>query len=235
MQAALTTHYRNGVAEGHINRLKISRGKCMVAPASHCFASVSCMAISRRGSPHKVRKSQFSVGLNTLRNEWQLMAGFSQLSVAPECLVTDRRDDTIETQLWLEEHDWLYALLKSEENVAPTFRLLDLISACVSLVFAEQNAVERLFAFLGTDLVLRAPHGPRRREAMWMPQYALLLVVQRSPANLHPQPKFQLDQFTTACVALSRQADPAGANVLRQARMNMAERICKRKEAHPTG
>lgn len=142
---------------------------------------------------------------------------------------TERKDDTIETRLWFEEHDWLYALLKSEQNVAPTFRLPDLISACVSLVFADENAVTRIFEFLGTELVLRVPHHPRRRESMWMEQYELLLAVQQSPANMHPHPRFQLDQFTTACVALSRQADPSGAKVLRQARINMAERISKRR------
>jgi hypothetical protein len=36
---------------------------------------------------------------------------------------------------------------------------------------------------------------------MWRQQYDLLLAVQRSPANRHPHPKFQLDQLTTACVA----------------------------------
>lgn len=123
-----------------------------------------------------------------------------------------RTQETIETRLWLEEHAWLVALLKSEHNVSPTFRCPDLISACVSLVFAEPNAVERIFEFLGTELILRVPHHPRRREAMWMPQYELLLPVQRSPANQHPNPKFQLDQLTTACVALSRKAEPSGTH-----------------------
>lgn len=147
----------------------------------------------------------------------------------------ERADDTIETRLWFEEHEWLYALFKSEHNVSPTFRLPDLISACVSLVFSERNAVERIFKFLGTELVLRMPNNPRRRESMWMAQYELLQAVQQSPANMHPHPRFQLDQFTTACVALSRQADPSGANVLRQARINMAERISQRMESHLTG
>lgn len=145
-----------------------------------------------------------------------------------------RTDDTIETRLWIEEHDWLVALLKIDRNVAPTLRCPDLISACVSLVFANEDAPARIFEFLGTELVMRTPHRPRRRESMWMPQYELLLAVQRSPANMHPNPKFQLDQLTTACVALCRQADPSGAHVLRQARVNMASRIAKRKESHST-
>ena len=143
----------------------------------------------------------------------------------------EHTDQTIETRLWLEEHDWLYALLKSEQNVSPTFRFPDLIGACVSLVFANHDASDRIFDFLGTKLVLRPPQSPRRRESMWMPQYHLLLAAQRSPANRHPNPKFQLDQLTTACVALSRQLDPSGANVLQQARVNMASRAARRKES----
>ena len=139
-------------------------------------------------------------------------------------------DETIETRLWLEEHDWLYALLKSEENVSPTFRFPDLISACVALIFANDHASERIFEFLGTKLVLRPPKSPRRRESMWMSQYDLLLRLQRSPANRHPNPKFQLDQLTTACVALAREADATGGNVLRQARVNMANRAARKKE-----
>lgn len=154
---------------------------------------------------------------------------------APSRFAAGRTQDTIETRLWLEEHNWLYALLKSEHNVSPTFRCPDLISACVSLVFAGDDAPTRIFEFLGTELVLRPPHRPRRRESMWMPQYELLLAVQRSPANRHPNPKFQLDQLTTACVALSRKADPPGAQVLAQARINMANRMAKTQEPWATG
>lgn len=132
--------------------------------------------------------------------------------------------DTIETRLWLEEHVWLYKLLRSENNLSPTFRFPDLIAACVSLVFAYDDAPVRIFRFLGTQLVLRAPQTPRRREAMWRQQYELLLEVQRSPANRHPNPKFQLDQLTTACVALCRDQDESGTSILQQARHNMAER-----------
>ena len=132
--------------------------------------------------------------------------------------------DTIETRLWLEEHDWLYTVLRGEDNVSPTFRFPDLISACVSIVFLHDDAATRIFDFLGTQLVMRSPQMPRRREAMWRQQYELLLAVQRSPANRHPNPKFQLDQLTTACVALCRRFNGADALVLRQARLNMAER-----------
>ena len=83
--------------------------------------------------------------------------------------------DVIETRLWLEEHNWLYRLLRSEDNVSPTFRFPDLISASVSLVFTHQDAPCRIFRFLGTELVLRPSETPRRRESMWRRQYQLLL------------------------------------------------------------
>lgn len=141
--------------------------------------------------------------------------------------------DTIETRLWLEEHDWLYNLLHSEANVSPTFRFPDLISACVSLVFTHDDSALRIFRFLGTELVLRPAQTVRRRESMWRTQYEPLLALQRSPANRHPNPKFQLDQLTTACVALSRQADASGEVVLRQARVNMARRAAQKKTTPP--
>ncbi len=140
---------------------------------------------------------------------------------------------TIETRLWLEEHEWLYDLLRSEHNISPTFRFPDLISACVSMVFLHDDAPTRIFDFLGTQLVLRPPLTPRRRESMWLPQFELLLAVQRSPANRHPNPKFQLDQLTTACVALCRQFSDADALVLRQARLNMAERAARCRLTRP--
>ena len=148
---------------------------------------------------------------------------------------TERSDahDVIETRLWLEEHEWLYRLLRSEENASPTFRFPDLISACISLVFAQKEASARIFKFLGTELVLRSPQTPRRRESMWRQQYQLLLDLQRSPANRHPNPKFQLDQLTTACVALCRAEDLAGTGILQQARRNMAERSLRACEAPP--
>ena len=155
-----------------------------------------------------------------------------QHDVAPPAEGRDAQN-VIETRLWVEDHDWLYRLLRSEDNVSPTFRFPDLISACVSLASTRQDAPARTFQFLGTELVLRSPQTPRRRESMWRQQYQLLLELQRSPANRHPNPKFQLDQLTTACVALCRTADGSGAAVLRQARRNMAERSHRRRDAPP--
>lgn len=132
--------------------------------------------------------------------------------------------DTIETYVWVEEHDWLYGLLQSELNVAPKFRVPDLISACVSQLLAQDHASDRLFGYLGAELIMRAPGTPRRRESMWRPQYEQLQTLQRSPANRYPNPQFQLDQLTTACVALAYQEDHSAAITLRHARINIVQR-----------
>jgi hypothetical protein len=79
--------------------------------------------------------------------------------------VESQPSDVIETRLWLEEHVWLYGVLKSDRNVGPIFRFPDLISACVSQVFSGPEAARHIFSFLGTELVARSPNTPRRREA----------------------------------------------------------------------
>lgn len=132
--------------------------------------------------------------------------------------------DVVETRLWIHEHDWLYALLRSSENVAPTFRMPDLLSACVALVFDGHDAAGRIYDFMATALVLRPSTTARRRESLWRPQFELLHALQCSAMNRHPHPKFQLDQLTTACVALCQQDDATGASVLQQSRRNMVER-----------
>ena len=130
----------------------------------------------------------------------------------------------VETRLWFEEHQWLLELMQHPTNASPKFRMPDLISACISLVFIRSFGVRELFEYLGTELVLRSPRTPRRKEALWRTQYELLLAIQLSAANQHPNPKFQLDQLTTACVALARKKQDATYNVLHQARINMADR-----------
>lgn len=134
------------------------------------------------------------------------------------------QEDTIDTYVWSDEYDFLSCLYASAANTSPRFRFPDLISACVSLVFREDDAAQTLFDYLRSELVLRNPAPTRRREAMWKAQYNLLLGLQRSRANKHPYPQFQLDQFTTACVALVRLAGDAQRQVFDQARKNTAER-----------
>ncbi|MEO3715615.1 hypothetical protein [Roseateles flavus] len=148
------------------------------------------------------------------------------------CQLSTTAPDVVETRLWLEEHAWLYGVLKSPLNQAPSFRLPDLISASVSAVLDLPDGQQTLFSYLGTQLVLRDPATVRRREAMWRQQYERLQALQRSPANQHPNPKFQLDQFTTAAVALCREADASGQSLLRFARLNMAQRAQHNAQHH---
>ena len=143
-----------------------------------------------------------------------------------------RHEDTIDTYVWTDEYDFLRSLYDSADNTSPKFRFPDLISACVSLVFRDDNAAELIFDYLRSELVLRNPDTTRRREAMWKAQYNLLLGLQRSRGNKHPYPQFQLDQFTTACVALVRLAGDAQRRIFDQARKNTAERA-GRKEPSP--
>ena len=87
--------------------------------------------------------------------------------------------DIVETRLWIDEHNWLYGILKSPANQAPTFRFPDLISACVTSTLSSSEGARALFDYLGIQLVLRDPATARRREAMWRPQYELLQALQQ--------------------------------------------------------
>jgi len=144
-----------------------------------------------------------------------------------------RQEDTIDTYVWTDEYDFLRSLYDSADNTSPKFRFPDLISACVSLVFRDDNSAELIFGYLRSELVLRNPNTTRRREAMWKAQYALLLELQRSRANKHPYPQFQLDQFTTTCVALVRLAGDAQQRIFDQARRNTAERAGRKETLAP--
>ena len=146
-----------------------------------------------------------------------------------------RQEDTIDTYVWADEYAFLRSLYDSADNTSPKFRFPDLISACVSLVFHDDNAAALIFDYLRSELVLRNPNTTRRREAMWKAQYGLLLELQRSRANKHPYPQFQLDQFTTTCVALVRVAGDAQRRIFDQARKNTAERAGRKEALPPPG
>ena len=146
-----------------------------------------------------------------------------------------RPEDTIDTYVWTGEYDFLRSLYDSADNTAPKFRFPDLISACVSLVFSDDDAAALIFDYLRSELVLRNPNTTRRREAMWKAQYNLLLDLQRSRANKHPYPQFQLDQFTTTCVALVRPAGDAQRRIFDQARKNTAERAGRKEPLRTAG
>jgi hypothetical protein len=154
-------------------------------------------------------------------------------SLPPVAPAVPRRGETIATRVWQEEYASLQTIYASVDNVSPTFRLPDLISACVSLVFQEPSPAALIFHFLHTRLVLRDPDSPRRQEEMWMPQYLMLLDLQRSRANYHPHPQFKLDHFTTACIALVLATSDATHRILEQARRNTAQRAAALLEPGP--
>lgn len=128
--------------------------------------------------------------------------------------------ETADTYVWREEHDWLRTLLRSSENKAPQFRVPDLIGACVAIVFRSDQASERLFHVLRTQLILRDPNTPRRQEKMWHSDFVTLQAVQRSAANQYPNPHFELDQLLTACICLARAQLADERDVFQQARLN---------------
>lgn len=133
-------------------------------------------------------------------------------------------EETIATRVWLDEYVYLQAVYASAENCSPKFRLPDLISACVSIVFQDKEPGQQIFNFLHTEIIMRDPDSPRRQEAMWRAQYELLLRLQKSPANGHPHPQFKLDHFTTACIALAAFKDDAKQRIFAQARHNTLAR-----------
>lgn len=139
----------------------------------------------------------------------------------------------IEIRLWAVDHEWLYAVHKSPANTSPTFRFPDLLSACVSLALADAATIERLFRCLAIEIALREACSRYRHESMWALQYRELQQLQASPANRHPNPRFALDQLVAGCIVLARETEPTGANVLRQARVNMAQRAREALQACP--
>jgi hypothetical protein len=142
---------------------------------------------------------------------------------------TKHDDDTIATRVWFDEYVFLQSVHDCADNCSPRFRMPDLISACVSIVFADPYPSARIFSYLHTKLVLRDPDTIRRQEIMWKVQYQLLLALQRSPANNHPHPQFKLDHFTTACIALVQSEEHAQFRILDEARLNTALRSSLKK------
>lgn len=131
---------------------------------------------------------------------------------------------TVDTRLWLPEYDWISSLSKAPENNFPAFRFPDLVSACVSMVSAQDGGVTLLFRYLATVQLQRDPRMPRRDTEIWRPQFEQLLALQRSSANRFPNPRFQLDHLATGCVALIQVSDPKGMSVYNRARQNLKER-----------
>lgn len=131
---------------------------------------------------------------------------------------------TVMTLVWMDEFEQLEKMYHDEDNHSPKFRTPDLISACVTLVFSDADAADKVFRHVYTHLLLRDHNTARHTATMWRPQYELLLALQRSPRNRHPNPSFNLDHFTTACVHLALERDNAKRLVFEHARQNTARR-----------
>lgn len=119
----------------------------------------------------------------------------------------------------------LYELLRSERNVGPRFRMPNLISACVSQMFAKGDASHRLFNYLGAELILREPATIRRRGDHVAPPVRSVAGAADLAANRYPNPQFQLDQLTTGGVAFAREVvRPAPARCATPASTSCAAR-----------
>ena len=134
------------------------------------------------------------------------------------------RPATVQTGIWVDEHDWLHRLFKSPHNRSPRFRFPDLLGACVSMALRDAECQRRLVEYLVTRLTLRNPRTERRSCDIWAPQFELLMAVHRAPWNRFPNPMFELDHIATGCVAVAMTHPDAVALVLRQARLNLLER-----------
>lgn len=136
----------------------------------------------------------------------------------------DEHRSTVQTRVWLDEHDWLHQIFKSPGNTSPRFRLPDLLSACVSLALADASARQQLVEAIVT---LHARHNSKckRRSCDIFPaQFAQVKRAHGAPWNRFPNPMFDLDSITTGCVALAMAWPDGEARVLAQARANLFAR-----------
>lgn len=146
------------------------------------------------------------------------------IEAAALAATTMKRDETVETRVWIDEFKRLEELYNDAENCSPKLRFPDLISSCVSVACLRPHAADRIFSYLHSQLILRDQDTPRRQQFIWRKQYNLLLMLQKSPMNCHPNPQFKLDHFTTACISMVMDMPDAKSQIFQQARRNIAER-----------
>ena len=133
--------------------------------------------------------------------------------------------EVITTYLAQPEFEALHALYGSPLNMRPQFGMIDLISACIALVARQEYPGDLVILKARSDIALRAP-GSRKRCEIWQDQFRFLCEIQRSPANRSPNPKFDLGDLTTACVALVLSAAKTlpGPRIIGMAREMLARR-----------
>ena len=131
---------------------------------------------------------------------------------------------TVQTRVWVDEHDWLFEIFKSARNTAPRFRLSDLLSACISITLRDSISQRDLICYLDQQLTSRNPRTERRTCHVFSRQFDQLLAAHRAAWNSAPNPMFELDHLATACVAVAKQQPDPIAGVLKQARTNFLAR-----------
>lgn len=130
---------------------------------------------------------------------------------------------TVDTSVWLEEHDALHRLFKSPSNVSPQFRFPDLLAACVSLVLGDAEGQAALIAYLRSRHLQRDPKTSRRKCEIFSAQFDMAMAAHRADWNRFPNPKFQVDQILTGCVVLALETSGPD-RILQRARENLHER-----------
>ncbi len=138
----------------------------------------------------------------------------------------DAGPTTVQTRLWVQEHDCLYRVLKSRNNTSPKFRFPDLMGACVSLVAGHSQGHQLLVDFLANELSQRDPTAQMRSCDIWPAQFDQLMSVRGAAWNRFPNPMFELEHIASACVAVAMQAPFGEAPVLLEARRNFVARSC---------
>jgi hypothetical protein len=182
-------------------------------------AAISC---SKAYDESNSKALKHATDMDTNRQPLQFKA--SQVTRQRVALSGPGTSPTVTTLVWIDEFEQLERIYHDADNHSPKFRTPDLVSACVSLVFAADDAADQIFHHVHTSLLLRDMDTPRHTAAMWRPQYELLLALQRSSRNRHPNPQFNLDHFTTACVHLALMNENAKHQILAHARQNTARR-----------
>ena len=95
------------------------------------------------------------------------------------------------------------------------------------MAFRDTASQRRLVEYLVTQLTLRNPRTERRSCDIWAVQFELVMAAHRAPWNRFPNPMFELDQITTACVAVAMSLPDGHAQVLGQARLNLRDRASR--------
>ena len=142
----------------------------------------------------------------------------------PHPIDRDEHRSTVQTRVWLAEHDWLHQIFRSPHNTSPRFRLPDLLSACVSMALADAAAQQQLVEIIVTRQARRDSRCERRSCDIFPTQFEQVMDAHRAPWNRFPHPMFELDHITTACVTAAMAWPDAEGRVLAQARANLLAR-----------